>query len=372
MMMINTYRWEWTTLGALIAPRPMLFANSDNDAIFPMPGNRRIMERLRRLYKMYDKPDLVDEHVSVGGHDYRPDLRLAIFKWFDKHLRGEVRPIEDAQFEKITGKDLRVFPEDTDLPKDSLNDKIDETFVARAELKPPTSQAFTTWRDRLLQQLRERSFRVMPDRVPAAGEVFRAGKPGTLLLNTESAITIEMTGTTFPGKDLTVTLIVQTPEDDKADAALEEEYAKSGPVHRLRARPGKTGTPPNYLERACALIGTTVDTGRVRDVTATARFLVEKNKGGKVRAVGRGQAGILAAYAALFEPAIAEVVALDPPASHKDGPFFLNVLRVCDIPDALGLLAPRPLTLVNAKDTAYERTAAIYQAAGAGEKLQRK
>ncbi|MBL8797771.1 MAG: prolyl oligopeptidase family serine peptidase, partial [Planctomycetia bacterium] len=29
MMLINTYQWEWTTIAALVAPRPLLFANSD-------------------------------------------------------------------------------------------------------------------------------------------------------------------------------------------------------------------------------------------------------------------------------------------------------------------------------------------------------
>ena len=67
-----------------------------------------------------------------------------------------------------------------------------------------------------------------------------------------------------------------------------------------------------------------------------------------MKVIGRGQAGILAAYAALFEPSIKEVMLVDPPASHATGPIFLNVLRVLDVPEALGLLAPRPLTLVNA------------------------
>ena len=56
--------------------------------------------------------------------------------------------------------------------------------------------------------------------------------------------------------------------------------------------------------------------------------------------------------------------------SHRDGPHFLNVLRVLDIPEALGLLAPdMKLTLVgkNAKDKAFDRTAAIYKPAGAGQ-----
>jgi hypothetical protein len=131
-------------------------------------------------------------------------------------------------------------------------------------------------------------------------------------------------------------------------------------------------SPPNYVERAHALLGETVDRGRVRDICSVVRWQAVDHKTGGWRVVGRGQAGVLAAYAALFEPSIAEVVVIDPPASHKDGPYFLGVLRTLDVPDALGLVAPRPLTLIGAKDRAFERTAKAYEAAGAKEKLTRK
>ena len=88
--------------------------------------------------------------------------------------------------------------------------------------------------------------------------------------------------------------------------------------------------------------------------------------------MGNGQAGILAAYAALFEPSIKEVIVIDPPKSHKEGPHFLGILRVLDIPEALGLLAPTPLTIIGGKDAAFDRTAAIYRLAGAADKLTRK
>ncbi len=56
-----------------------------------------------------------------------------------------------------------------------------------------------------------------------------------------------------------------------------------------------------------------------------------------------------------------------------EGPYFLNVLRAGDIPEALGLLAPNvKLTLIGARDPAFDRTAAIYKAAGAADKLVRK
>jgi hypothetical protein len=68
-----------------------------------------------------------------------------------------------------------------------------------------------------------------------------------------------------------------------------------------------------------------------------------------------------------------EVIILDPPTSHHDGPHFLNVDRVLDLPTALGLLAPDvKLTLINAKDKAFDKTAAIYKLAGAEAKFERK
>ena len=67
------------------------------------------------------------------------------------------------------------------------------------------------------------------------------------------------------------------------------------------------------------------------------------------------------------------MVIIDPPKSHKEGPIFLNVLRVLDIPEALGLLAPNVrLTLINARDPAFDRTEQMYRLAGAADKLTRK
>jgi Zn-dependent protease len=61
---------------------------------------------------------------------------------------------------------------------------------------------------------------------------------------------------------------------------------------------------------------------------------------------------------------LVEVVLVNPPTSHRDGPIFLNVLRVLDAPEALGLLAPRPLTMYTSQDAAFARTASICGVAG--------
>jgi cephalosporin-C deacetylase-like acetyl esterase len=386
MFLINTYQWEWTTIAALVAPRPLLFANSDNDRIFPMDGNRRIIDRLRKLYKMYDRPELVDEYVSKGGHDYRPDLRVAIFQWINKHIKNDTGPVKDAEFKFFPNEQLRVFPKDDDMPKDAINGKIDEMFVTPAAGKLPEEGKFAEWKQGMMKELRQKAFRPFPERIPHAElkrEIDKLAK--TRLMGTESGIevfTMDISGRD-PDKEKAQWVIVANPA---------ENYAELGPriatigrnAHLLVPRGGRDNnpkslipdlswtmkSPPNYVERAHALLGRTIDQGRVNDIIATARSLQEAGK--ELKVAGRGQAGILAAYAALLEPSITEVVVVDPPVSHREGPIFLNVLRVLDIPEALGMLAPRPLTLVNAKDRAFDRTAEIYKRAGAAEKFQRK
>jgi hypothetical protein len=140
-------------------------------------------------------------------------------------------------------------------------------------------------------------------------------------------------------------------------------------VHRFGFLVEQEKSPPNYLRRSVALLGHTVHQEDVWGICAVARGADAK----KLKLRGRGQAGILAAYAAHFEPSIKEVVIIDPPKSHMEGPYLLNVMRVLDIPEALGLLAPNvKLTLINARDPAFDRTAEIYRLAGAADKLTRK
>src|SRR4029450_712378 len=52
MFVQNPFLWPWTRIAGLVAPRPMLFVNSDQDRIFPMDANERISNRLARLYQI--------------------------------------------------------------------------------------------------------------------------------------------------------------------------------------------------------------------------------------------------------------------------------------------------------------------------------
>jgi dienelactone hydrolase len=377
MFLYNMYQWDWTTIAALVAPRPLMFANSDNDPIFPMDGNRRIIAKLRSIYKMYGKPELVDEYVSKGGHAYRPDLRLAVFKWINRHTKNDTAtPVEDTKFAELPGMLLRVFRTDADVPKDAINAKIDETFVPRAKVELPEKGKFAEWKKDLLTRLRSTCFQTLVNPI----------EPGSI---SDSKISISAKVTTEPG----IACIIaregvfkdENPKYGKLIVASEKGLTSTkwlaGYLTYTTTFRGQTSyfewtrkSPPNYVERSHILLGRPIDEGKLRDVIAVARLFTMKLESKREwQLIGRGEAGILAAYAALFEPSIKEVVIIDPPKSHKEGPYFLGVLRVLDIPEALGLLAPNvKLTLINARDPAFDRTEQIYKLAGAADKLVRK
>jgi hypothetical protein len=119
------------------------------------------------------------------------------------------------------------------------------------------------------------------------------------------------------------------------------------------------------------LVGRTVDTGRVWDVIAVARYLRSQlQEPVDVYVAGEQAASVICAYAALWEEDIAGVIIHNPPTSHmaSEAPPILNVLRVCDVPHVLGMLAPRPMSLYDSRQ-AWEDVRKIYHAAGAEEKF---
>jgi dienelactone hydrolase len=414
MFLYNTYQWDWTTIAALVAPRPMLFANSDNDPIFPMDANRRIMAKLRTCYKMYSRPPgespagnpdgalrVLDEYVSVGGHAYRPDLRIAIFKFLNKHLKGDTStPVEDsARYTELPGKDLRVFPTDADVPKDAFNARIDETFVPRAKVTLPKSGKFAEWKRELVTRLQTHAFRALPKTVPAGrmveNNIVSFVSPEDGLIVTTAGLSVSGADAKLPVRLLHVwdagyfNSATERPEK-KLEAFFKQDAFKNGGFmlcpRGTRFLSGDkilsplnwtTKSPPNHIERAHALIGRTIDEGRIQDVIATYKVwdsVLDKDKAPKMAwtLTGHQRSSVIAAYAALYEPSIKEVIVINPPKSHKEGPHFLGVLRVLDIPEALGLLAPTPLTIIGGNDPAFDRTAEIYRLAGAADKFKRK
>jgi hypothetical protein len=72
-----------------------------------------------------------------------------------------------------------------------------------------------------------------------------------------------------------------------------------------------------------------------------------------VSLVGAGQAAPLALWGAVFEPEVASIELIDPPATVRDGPALLNLDRILGMPQALALVHPRPVALRSTPTAAW-------------------
>jgi len=397
MFTYNTFRWPWTRIAGLVAPRPMLFMNSDQDAIFPMDANDRISNRMERMFSLFGASDQFDAVVSVGGHAYRKDLRQASFRFLNSHLNGDASPITDSEIDIVSegnppGKypippeSLRVFPADANLPLDQINQTIDEHFIPLANVAVPEMTGFPAWKKSLQTELRRVSFGYFPEVIPAAKKL-ADDSPDQEQLQTEDQIHIRLRYVTKPATSKTpaearhMLLVVLNEDEVGTTPAWLQSVTTDNPTIVLCETRGIGATrwtrknPPNYVERSHALLGRTVDTGRVWDIIAASSYLREKFTAGetkpKIEVAGRAASAILVGYAAALDEHIHGARILRPEATHlsNTAPQFLNVLRVCDIPDALGLIAPRPLMVVGSVGEGLTKTKDIYTAAGASDGL---
>src|SRR5688572_21361985 len=126
MFIVNTYRWDYPAVAALVAPRPLLICNSDKDTIFPLDGVQRTHAKVANIYKLLNASTNLGLLITEGPHKDTQDLQLPVFRWFNRHLKGEDPVIEMAATKFFTGQELKVFDQ---IPADELASKIHNTFV---------------------------------------------------------------------------------------------------------------------------------------------------------------------------------------------------------------------------------------------------
>jgi dienelactone hydrolase len=391
MFLYNTYQWAWARVAGMVAPRPLLFVNSDADTIFPMDGNERVINQLERIYSLMGAGDLVDSVVSIGEHAYRQDIRRAAFRFMNTYLKNDPRPVLDSEVDLVTGasdlthpippEQLRVFPQDSNFPKDALNGRIDYEFVPMARPELPQAGQFEAWKNERLLRLRQLSFHHFPARIPAAAAAETNGS-GAVRLITEAPISIRLKAVRIPAGGVhriwlyvTSSDLNEAPPSWLKDCSTEQEALYVIEPRGIGGSRWTTKNPPNYVERSHYLLGRTVDSGRVWDITAAARYLrALSGEKTEVYLAGEGAAAVLATYAALLEPDIGGLVLCRPPASHMDNsaPPLLGVLRALDIPQAIGMLAPLPLTLFQAPAECKQAAAEAYRLASAGDRLKER
>jgi len=401
MFMVNTYRWDYAQVAALVAPRPLLISNTDKDTIFPLEGVVRVHEKVRRIYRLYGAEKQLGLHITEGPHADTQELHLHAFRWFNRFLKSDVQSqIEMAAVKFFEPRQLRVFEE---LPADERNTKIQEEFTvsAAAPAVPESASEWGARRDELLAALRDKVFRGWPDENSSKDaaldlkEAFRVEREGICLaaydFTSEHDIRLRLyvacrAGLKYDELDLVVlnaldqngwTKFVasllpafaqefdgeQRPEADRHEFEQMQKMFQSfkwGMAYVAPRGIGPTAWDQSEKKqtqhrRRFQLLGQTLDGMRVWDVRRAAQSLRALKGMEKIPLWMQGEektmAGIVL-YASLFEPNVARLDLWHLATSHRDGPDFLNVLRVLDIPQAVALAAEHSKVRIYQKDPA--------------------
>jgi dienelactone hydrolase len=399
MYFTNTYRWDFAQAAALIAPRPLLLGNSDEDAIFPVPGYRRVAEKVRRVYALYGADEKFDLLETKGPHKDTPELRIGINRWMNRWLKDDAATeVKEDSPPRLKPEQLKVFAQ---LPEGRINESVHESFVrsARIDLPADTAMARDWWsakRTELLGELRTRVFAGWPAGPPPlsasiAGDVTHDGvRLRAIDFVSEVGVPLRLFVITSEKVDKPAEVILSVLDDEgwqKWCADLGQPFAdklqlrgklkhneemfaqnralmESGKLALAAIVPRGVGptrwarpdsTEEIHIRRRFVLLGQTEDGQRVWDVRrAIAALKIQPDlKSAPLTLQGeRAQAGI-ALYAGLFEPDVAAFDLWHLPPSHRDAPILLNVLRVLDVPQAVALALPRRVTLHVARDADF-------------------
>lgn len=104
----------------LFAPKPLGMTGAKD---WTIDIERKGLPELKALYKLYGAEDRVLARCFPEfGHNYNQVSREVMYNWFNKHLRlGQPSPVAEKPFKPIPPKELSVYDDDHPRPKDTAD-----------------------------------------------------------------------------------------------------------------------------------------------------------------------------------------------------------------------------------------------------------
>ncbi|TWU57297.1 alpha/beta hydrolase family protein [Rubripirellula reticaptiva] len=388
MYMINTYRWDYSMVAAMAAPRPLLIANSDKDTIFPLDGVLAIHQQVRDVYRLYGQDDKLGLQITEGPHRDTQELRVHAFRWFNRWLKDDDSLIQFPAEKTLTPEELKVFDE---LPADQTVTTIQESFVPKVDAGelPSTDEALLKRTEQWVNDLNTKTFAGWPDAsqpIPlntAHSETLRNDSVQCQVYDFDSQRPYRLPFYVLRPRDAvekpkSVHLVVLHAEDWTAiENDLKTLASTAPPVDsKANSQAGHTGSTPtlselvesnpdaavllfaprgvgstrwtgddrsaDHLLRRFMLLGQTADGMRIWDIRRCLGAMgdVPELSGLPVTATGRSTAAAWLLYASLqspilAKPNVAKLSLVDLPTTNRDAISLLNVSRVIEIPQAV-------------------------------------
>ncbi len=371
MFMVNTDRWDYARVAALVAPRPLLISNSDKDRIFPLDGVLEIHRQVRDVYNLYGASDKLGLQITEGPHRDTQELRVAAFRWFNRFLKDDDSLINTPAENVLEPDKLRVFD---NLPKDERVTDAAEWFV------PKVNRPEDDW----FETLKKKTFGGWPanhdpsqrnvKQVAAAtnGDVtcevyqFNSQHPYRLPI-----FVCKAAGRVSPPARVSLEVVDQAQWENVSSglaaivpgllegitasgpqfSAIEKRLADDPTLAMAFIAPRGVGVTEwsreqkkrTHIDRRFMLLGQTADSMRIWDVRQAIAAIrdIHDFKNVPLTVAASGNAAVWALFASLFDIPVDELKLNDLPRSHRDGINLLNVSRVVDLPTVIAFANQR-------------------------------
>lgn len=393
MMPINTYGIDFSDIGALIAPRPFMIAQTKNDLYYSIESVHTLFDKLKPIYSFYGKSDNLIIKEASGPHSYgsTEELRPEILLFFLKELKGVDRSVEQIGeidiTKELSNEALKVYGI-SGPPKDDRTMTIQDSFVELAS--PPNignMAEFTNYQREVVTFLKEKTFGAFPKQ-PVSLDIrseFRALDGGGTQRQDYSFVpedgwrlkfTLLRRNLYDSISSRPLLLVLRNPDEERwSSESMVAGALKDMEVAYFEARGiGETGWSPSlqwHIRRSAAWTGRTIASMRVYDVLRCLRALRElpgiNTK--TIHIAAQGEMAVVAAYAALLDGNVKTLLLKDPPPTQNvvsdpsgrgEALEMLNSLRVTDIPQVAGLHFPNKLVIVGNSPSSFEWTEDLY------------
>lgn len=396
MMLINTKLIDVHDIGALIAPKPLLVAAANRDGLYSIEAIRTAYKNMERIYKLHGAEENVSFVETPGGHSYHEKSRTEIFSFFLKHLMGKDVPpsetgdIDQSEEAMLSVDELKVYVDGP--PPGDRTTTIQDTFQTMASPPVITKQSeLDKYKSKVVSFLKENTFNAFPKEKNelSVRREFRADDGNdvyTFIPEEGFRLPVEIRMRSGSAEGQGVLVVLRNPNEKRWAS---EGFSNGTPQGWTRAYfsargIGESSWSPGsqwHLRRASAWTGRTIASMRVYDVLRcleTIRQLpgVDKNR---IALAAQGEMAAVALYAAFLDGNLHSLLISNPPAtqnapSNPDGTGeaieMLNCLRVTDLPQVAGILAPTKIYFVGKPHKNYEWVEKTLDAVGKEETLE--
>lgn len=353
---------------ACIAPRPLLIVSGILDDTFPITRARKAYLWVRNVYRLLGAEDKVSMYEAYKGHDYDREMRIAVYRWFDKWLRGAEESAEEPELtvEPAFSEELLCFRGEMAKEGETLlSIYLDRAKRLIGERAKVGVEDWLSRIDVLRRRIIEESLGGFPPRNPLDVRTVKVQDKGwftleVLTYRSEWDILVPSLLLKPKSNASTGAAVFLSPQGKNylfADRRVRDMLREGWNTLLIDYRGvGETSFSEHVAAKNSIVLGRHILGMRVWDVLR-AVDLLKMRFHGDIAVYGERDAGLIALLAGGLDDRISQVVVERSPLSYvsrvlSQPPSFYppKLLKYADIPEIAALIAPRKLKLINPVD----------------------